>query len=335
MNSQRLTAFQKVAIAALISLIVLIFVGATVRVTGSGMGCPDWPTCWNCLIPPTSVEQVDFESLDIEKFQRKAARHGRDPSEITVEALRAEFNPVHVWTEFINRLFSLPVGFTSLALFIMASRRKSAAPLIFWCSFAALFLVLLNAWMGARIVYSGLKPGTITTHMILAIILQAVLIFTAWRGGEHLWRIHTSSGAYKLLKFTGILLLGITILEIVTGSQVREMTDTLAKEYAGEERNNWVENLEKTKLYLFHRSFSWAILLVTLVMHFLIKQKEQRSMNWVEISFTGIVLVQMFLGVIMSQFAIYRWVQVLHVGLATVMVSLLIFWNLALNRQDS
>jgi hypothetical protein len=73
-----MTRFQMLATAALVSVLFLIFVGAIVRVTGSGMGCPDWPTCWGCLIPPTSADEVDFEKLPIEKFQRKAERMGRD-----------------------------------------------------------------------------------------------------------------------------------------------------------------------------------------------------------------------------------------------------------------
>jgi heme A synthase len=37
---------------ALILVYLVIFAGAFVRLTGSGMGCPDWPKCW-VYIPPT------------------------------------------------------------------------------------------------------------------------------------------------------------------------------------------------------------------------------------------------------------------------------------------
>ncbi len=171
-----LTLFQKLAAAALVSVLFLIFAGAIVRVTGSGMGCPDWPTCWGCLIPPTSVEKVDFDKLPIERFQKKAERMGRDPAKITRETLRAEFNPRHVWTEFINRLFALPVGFFSLATFIAAFWQRERRPLVFWMAFGSLIVVLVNAWMGARVVYSGLKPGVLTTHLALAMLLTGMLM---------------------------------------------------------------------------------------------------------------------------------------------------------------
>jgi cytochrome c oxidase assembly protein subunit 15 len=75
--------YTKLANAALVSVLTLIFVGAIVRVTGAGMGCPDWPTCWGMLIPPTSVEEVDFDKLDIEKFQQSAAHGARSIHDFT------------------------------------------------------------------------------------------------------------------------------------------------------------------------------------------------------------------------------------------------------------
>jgi cytochrome c oxidase assembly protein subunit 15 len=176
--------FQRLAVAALVSVMVLIFVGAIVRVSGAGLGCPDWPTCWGCLIPPWKKDQVDLSRIDFDKFRAKAERLGRDPESVTPERLLDSFNPVHTWTEFVNRLFSLPVGFFTLATFIAASMRRGRKGAVFWAALASLLLVLFNAWLGAQVVYSGLKPGTITLHMALAMLLMAMLVFTAWAGGE-------------------------------------------------------------------------------------------------------------------------------------------------------
>jgi cytochrome c oxidase assembly protein subunit 15 len=215
-----MTRFQKLAAAALVSVLVLMFVGAIVRVTGAGMGCPDWPTCWGCLIPPTKIEQVDFSKLPIERFQRKAERMGRDPATITVERLRQEFNPRHVWTEFINRLSSLPVGFFSLATFIAAFWQREKRPLVFWMAFASLIVVLINAWMGARVVYSGLAPGVLTTHLALAMSLLGTLAYCTWRGTEIPWRIEMEAASLSRLRLAVTALLVAIVAEGIVGAQV-------------------------------------------------------------------------------------------------------------------
>ena len=321
--------------ASLISTLVLIFVGAIVRVTGAGMGCPDWPTCWGCLIPPTHVEQVEFEQLDIAKFQRKAERLGRDPKTISVESLRAEFNPRHVWTEFINRLFSLPVGLFSLLTFVASFGQRSRRPALFAASFLALLLVLVNAWMGARVVYSGLAPGVLTLHMAMAFLLILVQTWIVWRAADVAW--HPSFVDRRIVSrlrwIVGVLFL-IVVAEGIMGSQVRELTDAMSK-HMSVARSEWGPALENSWLYLTHRSFSWLILLMALYAWRLARRGRKSPLHLCEKLVIGIVLLQMVLGVVMSQIHIYGWVQVLHVGLAALLISGNFFWLLGLLSRSS
>ncbi len=326
-----MTRFQKLATAALVSVLALMFVGAIVRVTGAGMGCPDWPTCWGCLIPPRSVEQVDFDKLPLEKFQAKAKRMGRDPASITRESLRAEFNPRHVWTEFINRMFSLPVGFFSLATFIAAFWQREKRPLVFWMAFSSFILVLANAWMGARVVYSGLSPGVLTTHLAMAMTLIGTLTYCAWRGTDAPWRIEMEQAGRSRMRRVVTLFLLVIVAEGIFGSQVREMTDELAKSHLNMPRSAWIPELERSWMYLLHRSFSWVVLGGALIGWNLTKKHRAGGAGKVERVVLGIVIAQMLLGVIMARIHIYNWVQVVHVGLAALLLTFVWLWRFGLS----
>ncbi len=328
------STFQRLAAAALVSVLFLIFVGATVRVTGAGMGCPDWPTCWGLLIPPTSVEQVDFDRLPVEKFREKAQRMGRDPETITRESLRREFNARHVWTEFINRLCSLPVGFFTLAAFIASFGQKKARPHVFWLSFLAVLLVLANAWMGARVVYSGISPGVLSTHLALAMMFICVLTYCVWGGTAQPVKLAVREGSAASSRAV-LALLAAVIIEGIMGSQIREMTDELSKAHLNAPRASWIGELEESAIYMAHRSFSWVIILITAYAFTAAKRNQPGGVSPTQLGVASIGLAQMILGLIMAQVEIHPWVQVLHVGLAAIMLSLIFRWFLILPKQNT
>ena len=330
-----MSRFQRIAFAAFVFLEVLITAGAVVRATGSGMGCPDWPFCYGRWIPPTRVEQIDFGKLDIARFQRKAERWGRNPSTITPETLRAEFNPVATWTEFINRLTSLPLTLAVLATCIAAvGQWRQGRGIVLVMSLLALALLLVNAWLGARVVYSGLSPGVITTHMALAIAMLCVLVFVAWRGTGRPWTIDLSGPAARTAKWLGWGLFAAVVIEGIMGSQVREMTDELAKIHAGENRAQWVGELEQTMVYLVHRSFSWAVLALALVFGLKARKSCGRP-GWLERWIIGLVFAQMALGLVLSQIGIVMSAQILHIVLSSLLVSGLFLWLLAAREEPS
>ncbi len=312
---------QRWAFAALISLILLILIGAIVRVTGAGLGCPDWPTCWGKIIPPTSVEQVDFDKLDISRFQKRAERLGIDPESITRESLHGEFNARHTWTEFTNRLGSFPIVITTIGLALIAWRRKKIPRKVRISCFASFILVMCNAALGALVVLSRLHTGIITTHMALAFILIGVLVYIHWAGSEKPVRLD------MVPRWQVAVLLGLVIIEGLMGSQVRELTDSLQLSHLGEARPQWISEVETHAVYLIHRSFSWLIFFGAVYLFW--------KSNWrgaIPTLSMALVASLMVMGLVLSQIGIVAIVQILHVGVAAILIATLFHWWLAAPR---
>ena len=100
----KLNLYQKTALITIAATFFLIFVGGLVRASGAGLGCPDWPKCYGLWIPPTTVEGL--------------------PSEFDESA----FNAVKTWTEYVNRLIGVLIGFfdnTYIFVFIQISKVSS------------------------------------------------------------------------------------------------------------------------------------------------------------------------------------------------------------------
>src|SRR5215510_3124703 len=115
-QSRRLSSFQRLALCTTVSTYFLILVGGLVRASGSGLGCPDWPRCFGSWIPPASVADLPPEF---------------DPS---------LFNRAQMWTEYLNRLLGVAVGFLILATVVSCWRHHRRDPRILGATIAALLL---------------------------------------------------------------------------------------------------------------------------------------------------------------------------------------------------
>jgi cytochrome c oxidase assembly protein subunit 15 len=124
----------------------------------------------------------------------------------------------------------------------------------------------------------------------------------------------------------------VVIAEGVMGAQVRELTDELSK-YLSVPRSEWGETLEHSLVYLAHRSFSWVIVALTILAFWKMKKDPRYVIGVPEKIVVGIVIAQMILGLVMSQIHVYGWVQVLHVGLAAILVACNFAWMLVLKER--
>ena len=320
----RKTGVQKLALLSIVLLIVLIFAGAVVRVTGSGLGCPDWPTCWGEFIPPTSIEQVDEAYLEkkLPRFKKSAERFGRNPDEITVERLLEEYDPVQTWIEFTNRLLALPVLLANFLLMI-ACLRSQIMPKLGVSAFA---LVIISALTGIVVVASGLRSGVVTIHMALAFLQLFVLTYLYWAG--------VRPGSLRT-QITGpsrpqvMILLSCVMIEWAMGSQIREVTDRLMMEQGIASRGTWIDEISESFIYLVHRSFSWSILIAALWLGY-----KSRWKGKIPRLVLGLVFALMLMGLILSSSGIHAVVQVIHVGVAGGLVAAVYYWWLASKTPD-
>lgn len=331
----------RTAWCALVSIIVLVLVGATVRVTGSGLGCPDWPFCWGCVIPPTHVDQIDVDKIDISKFKRQAQRRGIDPQTITKETVLASFNPVQTWIEFVNRLTSLPLGLSTLVLALSSFWATRHRGWVIGLSWFCLIDVLVNAVMGAIVVRSGLQPGIITLHMALAFLLIAVLVTVIWLTRKPTPEDSTPFKSARRILIASLIFFACLFCEGLMGSQLREQTDELAHTAAnatayaesgsdvGPDRAAWIGELESTLIYKVHRSFSWTLLITSGLVLFWTRKISTTGLTEPKLIFT-LVIAMMLMGVIMAHVAIFQVIQVLHVGTTAVMLAITWHWILRL-----
>jgi cytochrome c oxidase assembly protein subunit 15 len=108
----------------LIFIYLVVVAGSFVRITGSGMGCPDWPKCFGQWVPPTEAEQLpkNYREIYLEKRSKKIEKFCKFLSSIGLKStsekilkdptllVEETFNAQKTWTEYINRLFGFLAG---------------------------------------------------------------------------------------------------------------------------------------------------------------------------------------------------------------------------------
>ncbi len=331
--------FRRLIRIELTLVFLVIIAGSVVRMTGSGMGCPDWPKCFGYLIPPTERSQLDWDTgryfkegqiIIVDEELRVAKSNFTTGSEFNPDHWApytkhdyALFNAAHTWTEYINRLFGALSGIPMIMLvlsglwFIRKDWRMFALALM------GLFLLGFEAWLGKLVVDGNLIPGSITIHMVGALSIVALLLVMLGLNNEFKAIYHSRS-------FNAILILALlmSIVQIIAGTQVREQIDVINE--TGLARSNWVESLDWQ--FYFHRSFS---ILIFATNSWLWWQNRRKQLGIREIPIIMIlILIEIFLGVILSYFSMPKFAQPLHLVLGALMLSLQIYALIRVNMAD-
>jgi cytochrome c oxidase assembly protein subunit 15 len=134
--------FRRLTYLALAALTVIVFTGALVRLTDSGLGCPTWPRCYGHIYPPVAL---------------------------------------HPLIEFGNRAVSGLVGVVTIAVLVLAFRRRPFRRDLAWLAAALPLGVVAQAVLGGFTVREELAPGFVMSHFLLSMVILIFAFWLAWR----------------------------------------------------------------------------------------------------------------------------------------------------------
>jgi heme a synthase len=138
--------FRKLAYAALAALLFIVVSGATVRLTGSGLGCENWPRCGETFLPPKDY---------------------------------------HAFVEFGNRAAGFAVGIATLVAAIGAFRVPGLPRWLLWSAVALPFSVLAQGILGGITVILELHPLIVMGHFLLSLVAIALALVVALGARDH------------------------------------------------------------------------------------------------------------------------------------------------------
>ena len=320
--------FHNLTKLSLLLVYLVIIAGAFVRMTGSGMGCPDWPKCFGFYVPPTEVSQILFKSNN-EYSKGQMILYNEEELLVAKSDFTSDdfinlnnwqvyekhdyviFNPVHTWIEYINRLIGAISGIPILIFTIIS--------IIYFKKFRHLTLIAIitlvamgfQAWLGKTVVDSNLAAYKITLHMLMALFIVALLIYLVYSGSKSFIKTNKT---FKYLILFGLFL---TLIQIVLGTQVRQIVDEQAKLFAYD-KSMWLNDIPF--VYEYHRTFSIIVISVNMAL-FLINKKLQLGNKYINYVMLLLVL-EIFTGASMFYFDFPFGTQTAHLVFASMIFGL-------------
>jgi heme a synthase len=274
---------------------LLLAVGGLVRASGAGLGCPDWPKCFDRWIPPTHRSQV--------------------PASIDPML----FNVTKAWLEYLNRALGVVVGILILGTLVLALRHFRHRPRVWGPVLGATLLVGFQGWLGGQVVLTGLRPLVLTLHLVVALVIAGLLVY-AFMASVPV--NETSAGFSGGLRRPALLAATALLAQITLGALVRgEVQDLQTATQLP--RSEWFAHL--SGLARYHQQLAVPVAAALAYVSFL-GLRAGGAFRWSHrLSQLLLVLlsVQVLAGYALAYFSFPPLAQVLHLWVATLLMATL------------
>ncbi len=309
--------FRHLAWFAVFLTLCVVVLGAYVRLSDAGLGCPDWPGCYGHLAWPTEVHEIEQANQNF--------------SERTVEVHKA-------WKEMAHRYLAGVLSLTVLALFIWSFRQRKLAsyslPLII-C-----FVILFQAALGMWTVTLKLHPSIVMSHLLGGLTTLSLLV---WLACSRTPSITPYRYAGHVKQWMVVVALVLLLLQIALGGWTSANYAALAcvgfpqcngvwwpdmdfvqamdlfKQYGPNYEFGVKDGPARVAIQMMHRM---GFVIVTLYFSWLaFKLTRNRELMPLGLSLLTLLVLQIILGVINVSFSLPLVVATMHNGVAALLLT--------------
>lgn len=298
-----MTALRATSLVAILLTFAMIVLGAVIRTTGSGMSCPDWPTCYGHWVPLPS----DLEGIP-----------------------NLGYSYAQVLYEWVHRLIAgVILGPLVLLVGILAFRRRDQAPRLGWAGPLAVALLIVQATLGAVTVFESNSPWSVAVHLGNALVLLVVLI--AVHDASRVRRPAVAAAA-RLATLAGGAL-GLALLAMMSAAMTAKSGASLAcTAWPLCELGTAVDWGDfGVRIHMSHRVLAGLFALAVLLLAIGVTREPAadpglRRRSWLAL---GLVTLQVGFGALVIVLEVPVWKAVLHqaTGVLTFVVVADLFWR--------
>ncbi len=323
--------YRKLIVAALLLTLCVVALGAYVRLSDAGLGCPDWPGCYGKITPLHASEHINValtENPDGPVSHAKA------------------------WKEMVHRYFAGTLGLMVLGIAVLSIRYRHetrGSPLL---PIVLLGLIVFQALLGMWTVTELLKPFIVTGHLIGGMSTLALLTWLWQReSGPSL----SGMADVRALRLWGVLALAAVALQIVLGGWVSTNYAALACQDFPLCHGEWVPEMDFYHAFTLHRELGmdangnflsldaltaihwthrlWAVAVLALVGAMAIKLIRQRGLCVFGALIGLLLLAQIGMGIANVWLSLPLALAVAHNAGAALLLMTLVVINFKLFRM--
>ena len=326
-----MSLYRKLIIVALLLTFGVVALGAYVRLSDAGLGCPDWPGCYGKITPHHASEHI---------------------SQALAQNPEGPVSHAKAWKEMVHRYFAGTLGLLVLAIAALSIKYREetrGSPLL---PIVLLGLIVFQALLGMWTVTELLKPFIVTGHLIGG---MATLALLTWLWQRECGPSLAGMADVRALRVWGVLALAAVAVQIVLGGWVSTNYAALACTDFPTCHGEWVPEMDFEHAFALHRELGmdasgnflslqaltaihwmhrlWALAVLVLAGTAAFKLARQRGLCVLGALLGVLLLAQIGMGIANVWFSLPLALAVAHNAGAALLLAALVVINFKLFRM--